>query len=159
MSYNVHIETIDLDDFDFSKRVLAAYPDGHDGDVVSTCIGSIDLSQMYGCWHPRYQGRMLKELVPRECDRGRVLGELKRGPERLACLHRNPGYYIEDTKKVPCWSFSWVGDRLYITTGMHRSVIGLYFLAANGLSTIVRGVEITQMTGPRQSLPVDNDQT
>jgi len=159
MSFNVHIETLELDDFDFSERELAAYPSDQAGDVEMTGIGSVDLMQIHGCWHQKYEGKTFGELVPRAHGDGdetekRILGALKRGPDRLAYLHRNPSYYIGEEVKTPPWSFEWIDGRLYITAGMHRSVIGLYFLAANGLSTVVHGVTVTHMRGTG-SAPVE----
>jgi hypothetical protein len=43
------------------------------------------------------------------------------------------------------WSFYLVDGRCYVSTGMHRTVIGRFLLACNGLPTVVSGVSITEL--------------
>jgi hypothetical protein len=103
---------------------------------------TVDLSRVKGVEHPDYQGRSWIELLGAPPNVGS--GALKRARSVLAEAQRNPDYYQSAIKKHG-WSFYQRGQDIFISEGVHRTVIARFLLAANGLPTVVRGVGLTQL--------------
>lgn len=104
--------------------------------------GTVDLSRVVGTEHTDYQGSSWLELLGNPP--GRPSGRLKRVHGGLLELVSTPGYYLSNDEKDN-WSFYLVGGQYYVSCGMHRTVIGRFLLACNGLPTIVSGVAVTEL--------------
>lgn len=104
--------------------------------------GTVDLSLVGGTEHPDYYRSSWIELLGNPP--GRPSGQLKRVHGGLLEMTSTPEYYLSDNEKDN-WSFYLVDGRYYISCGTHRTVIGRFLLACNGLPTIVSGVAVTKL--------------
>jgi hypothetical protein len=104
--------------------------------------GSVDLSLVVGTEHPNYHGSSWLELLGNPP--GRPAGRLKRIHGGLLEMVSTPDYYLSNDEKDN-WSFYLVNGRYYVSTGMHRTVIGRFLLACNDCPTVVSGVAVTEL--------------
>jgi hypothetical protein len=104
--------------------------------------GTVDLSQVAGTEHPDYYGSSWLELLGNPP--GRPSGRLKRVHGGLLEMASTPEYYLSNHEKDN-WSFYLVDGRYYVSCGTHRTVIGRFLLACNGLPTVVSGVGVTEL--------------
>lgn len=158
------IENIDDVQFRFSDSVLATFED-RNYEIGESYKGTVNLDLVAGCWHPDYRGSKWRELKPVP---GTLLGDrndpavgnqkLKRVIQATQALEQNPTYYLDDNEKEH-WSFYEYHGQYYIETGMHRTVIGRYFLAANNLPPLIRNISITPCYDrvSEAPLPASND--
>lgn len=142
-----HIEDISDSEFSFSDDVLAAF-DVRKYQVGDSYSGSVDLTKVRGCWHPDYRGRKWRELKPipgtlknDRANPGVGNQHLKRIIKNAQSLDLNPDYYLRDEEKHH-WSFYEYNGFLYVEAGVHRTVLGRYFLAANDLPPLIHNVNI-----------------
>ncbi len=112
--------------------------------------GSVDLSLVVGTEHPDYHGNSWLELLGNPP--GHPCGRLKRIHGGLLKLASTPDYYVSTDKKDG-WSFYLVNGQYYVSSGMHRTVIGRFLLACNDLPTVVSGVAVTELM-LRRPVPV-----
>lgn len=131
----------------FTKESVAALPltkkilvwfNVSEFEHESTRMGSVDLSKVIGMTHPRYSDLSWQDLIPVSDGPNK----LKRSKDRLDDLSKTPDYFLSHNKKEPIWSFAEVDGEFFISTGVHRTVIGYAFLLENNLPTIVHGVSI-----------------
>lgn len=142
------IENIDDTQFPFSDSVLTAFED-RNYEKGKSFIGTVNLDYVAGCWHPDYKGYTWRELKPVP---GTLNGDrndpavgnqiLKRVIQAAQALEQNPIYYLDNEEKEH-WSFYEYHGQYYIEAGMHRTVIGRYFLSVNNLPPMIRNVSIT----------------
>lgn len=104
--------------------------------------GTVDLSLVVGTEHPDYYGSSWLQLLGNPP--GRPAGRLKRIHGGLLEMVSTPNYYLSNDEKNH-WSFYLVNGRYYVSTGIHRTVIGRFLLACNGLPTVVFGVAVTEL--------------
>lgn len=125
--------------------------------------GVVDLSKVRGTNHVDYYDNTWLELLPTNPDtfehidywsRHDHAGLMKRGWECIYDLRSNPNYYLDSIPKEN-WSFAKIGDEYYVTQGNHRTVVARFFLAANGLPQIIKGVSITEYELPK-NIPSKN---
>lgn len=145
-----NIEDLDVREIPFSSAVLSNFTTTN-YDLISSRKGSVDLSKIIGCAHPRYAGLSWGILKPSRID---VYGDsadpdfenqtLKRARLRMHDLKETPEYFLSFIEKEH-WSFAEVDGSFYVTEGVHRSVIARYFFHLNGLPPIVHGVAIAKM--------------
>jgi hypothetical protein len=112
--------------------------------------GIVDLSLVVGTEHPDYHGSSWLELLGNPP--GRPAGRLKRIHSGLLEMASTPDYYLSNDEKDN-WSFYLVNEQYYVSTGMHRTVIGRFLLACNDLPTVVSGVAVTELVLRSQSPP------
>lgn len=116
-------------------------------------VGTVNLSRIVGTMHSNYAKRTWGELKPVPgslagnsiTDTAVAFQPLSRATTNVRQLQLNPDYYLSADVKEQ-WSFYLIDGDYYIAEGNHRSVIGRYFLFANGLQPIVHGVTITEAT-------------
>jgi hypothetical protein len=150
MEYKTNIENINLDEVYFANDVLDKF-DSHEYESLGTEVCSVDLSKVVGCYHPDYAGKTWGELKPVE---GTLNGDreiiniayqnLKRAIGNVRDLSRNPDYYLNKEVKDH-WDFYNLEGKLYISSGVHRTIIGRYFLWLNDLEPLVHGVHLTHL--------------
>jgi hypothetical protein len=104
--------------------------------------GIVDLTLVVGTEHPDYHGCSWLELLGNPP--GNPSGRLKRIHGGLLELVSSPDYYLCNHIKNN-WSFYLVDGKYYVSSGLHRTVIGRFFLACNELPTIVSGVAVTEL--------------
>lgn len=103
---------------------------------------SVDLSRVVGTEHPDYFEHTWIELLGDPP--GGASAHLKRISARLDDLNRDPEYYLRDDAKDH-WSFYLIDGFYYVSSGMHRTVIGRFALECNGYPPIVDGVAVTEL--------------
>lgn len=145
-----NIEDLEIHEIPFSPDVLSNFT-ATNYELVSSRKGSVDLSKVVGCTHPRYAGLSWGILKPSKMD---VYGDLadpdfenqtlKRARLRMRDLKETPEYFLSFIEKE-YWSFAEIDGLFYVTEGVHRSVIARYFFHLNGLPPIVHGVAIAKM--------------
>jgi hypothetical protein len=115
----------------------------------------VDLSKVVWIFHPSYQRHTWKALLPPDPPVGFVSARLlsyfpnvncllKRGDDNMRWLRKNPDYYLSAEKKVG-WSFLRINDLFYLDCGVHRTIIGRFFLHLNGLPEIIRGASVSEL--------------
>lgn len=148
-NFKTNIEDLDIQSVPFAATKLAKY-EPTKFDLISYRKGSIDLSKIVGCDHPDYAGLTWGVLKPSTRsiydneDPDFKNQALKRASQRMEQLRTNSEYYLNFEQKEG-WSFEEVEGKIYITGGVHRSVIGRYFFYLNGLPPIVHGVTIAKV--------------
>ena len=160
MPYQTRIEDIHDADVPFSCDILIEF-DNRGYETVETFVGSVDLSKVRGCYHPDYAGMTWAQLKPAA---GSLDGDkndfriayqpLKRAASNAKNLHRNPGYYLGEDEKHH-WSFYELSGEYFISSGVHRTVIGRFFLWLNKLPPSVHGVSVTRLKAPAKQSSVE----
>ena len=161
------IENIEDVVFSFTNDMLIEFDESR-YVKGKTYIGTVDLNRVKGCWHPDYRGCMWGELksVPGTLKGDRsdpIVGNqiLKRVIQGARELADNPEYYLNGDSKDH-WSFYEYKGDFYIEAGVHRTVLGRYFLAANALPQEIRNISITpcmDMPCEREPSDVRSDKT
>lgn len=77
---------------------------------------------------------------------------LKRAVVNVQALEQCPSYYLSTDVKEH-WSFYRIDGDYYIAEGNNRTVVGRYFLFANGLPPVVHGVAIADAVFQTQGRP------
>lgn len=162
MPYQTRIEDIDLADVPFADDLLEAF-DERCFQIVETFVGSVDLSKVRGCYHPDYAGMTWGQLKPVlgsvEGDRNDpkvAFQSLKRAVENTKDLHRNPDYYLGKDEKGH-WSFYELSGEYFISSGVHRTVIGRFFFWLNGLPPLVHGVSVARLKAATPQMVVEDE--
>ncbi len=145
-----NIEDLDVHEIPFSSDVLSSFS-ANNYELASSRKGSVDLSKVIGCAHPRYAGLSWGILKPSKFN---VYGDSadpdfenqshERARSRMRNLKETPEYFLNFIEKEH-WSFAEIDGSFYVTEGVHRSVIARYFFYLNGLPPIVHGVAIAKM--------------
>lgn len=162
MQYKTRIEGIDVAKVPFAGELLIAF-DERGYEVIETFVGSVDLSRVRGCYHPNYSGKSWGELKPVASSMDENKNEqriayqsLKRASINVNHLHQNPSYYLGKDEKRH-WSFYELSGVYFISSGVHRTVIGRFFFWLNNLDPLVYGVSITRLKTVTPEVNVEKD--
>lgn len=126
-------------------------PDHYD-KLSSSAMASVDLADAVGCRHPDYFGSTWLELLgePGHAEPG----HLKRLESNMRDMTMDGGAYYLSRSTKSNWSFAVVDGRLYIDSGMHRSVLGRFLLELNGSRPVVHGVHVSHWVSRRAAVLV-----
>ncbi len=101
----------------------------------------VDLSRVVSVEHPGHAGSTWGTLLG-------VTGSgspLRNVRDAIWELEREPRYYLQRKRKKG-WFFYEVEGDYYLECGLHRTVVGRYFLELNGLPPIVHRIGVMSLT-------------